>query len=61
MSAANEEAVHLFLREKVGFNQIYDLAAAAVDEISDDYAESLEAILQADQAARSFVHRRVGE
>ena len=61
MSAANEEAVHLFLREKVGFNQIYDLAAAAVDEISDDHAESLEAILQADQAARSFVHRRVGE
>ena len=38
-----------------------DLAAAAVDEISDDHAESLEAILQADQAARSFVHRRVGE
>ena len=61
MSAANEEAVHLFLREKIGFNRIYDLAAAAVDELAGSDAGSLDVILQADDAARHFVHRVVGE
>ena len=61
MSAANEEAVHLFLKEKIGFNRIYDLAAAAVDELADDDAGSLDVILCADQAARQFVHRLTGE
>ena len=56
-----EEAVHLFLKEKIGFNQIYDLAAAAVEEVSGFEADSLETILQADEAARRFVHRTVGE
>ena len=61
MSAANEEAVHLFLRGKIGFNRIYDLAAAAVDEVAGSDAGSLDVILQADDAARRFVHRVVGE
>ena len=61
MSAANEEAVHLFLKEKIGFNRIYDLAAAAVGAEAGDDAGSLEAILAADAAARAFVHRTVGE
>lgn len=61
MSAANEEAVHLFLKEKIGFNRIYDLAAAAVEELAGEDAGSLETILQADGEARSFVHRVTGE
>ena len=61
MSAANEEAVHLFLREKIGFNRIYDLAAGAVSALAADDAGSLETILLADKAAREYVHRVTGE
>ena len=61
MSAANEEAVHLFLKEKIGFNRIYDLAAGAVAEIAGDDAGSLETILLADETARQYVHRVTGE
>ena len=61
MSAANEEAVHLFLKEKIGFNRIYDLAAGAVSEVAGNDAASLETILLADEAARRYVHRVTGE
>ncbi len=60
MSAANEEAVHLFLREKLGFNRIYDLSAAAVDRLASPEATELETILEADAAARRFVHETAG-
>ena len=60
MSAANEEAVHLFLKEKIGFNRIYDLAAEAVQALASDDASSLETILEADRAARQFVHKTTG-
>ena len=60
MSAANEEAVHLFLLEKLGFNRIYDLAAEAVDSLQRKEAADLETILEADAAARRFVHEAVG-
>ena len=61
MSAANEEAVHLFLKEKIGFNRIYDLAAGAVSALAAADAGSLETILLADKAAREYVHRVTGE
>ena len=54
MSAANEEAVGLFLREKLGYNQIYDCAAAAVEHVGSVPGEDLETILQADLEARAF-------
>ena len=60
MSAANEEAVHLFLKESIGFNRIYDLAAEAVEQVAGRDASSLGVILEADEAARRFVHRAVG-
>ena len=60
MSAANEEAVHLFLREQIGFNRIYDLAASAVDAVAADQADNLETILEADDVARRFVHETIG-
>ena len=60
MSAANEEAVHLFLKEKIGFNRIYDLAAEAVGKIASDSADDLDTILEADAAARKYVHETVG-
>ena len=55
MSAANEVAVHAFLRGELGYNRIYDAAAAAVDALGHARAEDLDTILAADRAARQFV------
>ncbi len=55
MSAANEVAVHMFLRGEIGFNRIYDAAAAAVAAIPAVVTEDLDEILAADGAARTFV------
>ena len=55
MSAANEVAVHAFLRGELGFNRIYDAAAAAVDALGGEKAADLDTILEADRAARNFV------
>ena len=55
MSAANEVAVHKFLRHELGYNRIYDAAAEAVEQVGVVPAADLETILAADEAARSFV------
>ena len=55
MSAANEVAVHKFLRGELGYNRIYDAAAGAVEAIAWEKAESLETILASDEAARAYV------
>ncbi len=59
MNAANEEAVGLFLRERIGFYQIYELCAAAVEKIGTAQASDLDAILEADAKARRFVTESV--
>ena len=58
MSAANEVAVHKFLRGELGYNRIYDAAAAAVEAVGVQEAKDLETILAADEAARVFVKER---
>ena len=55
MSAANEEAVSLFLHEKLGFNAIYEIVADAVIKTSVSGTPTLEALQNADEAARRFV------
>ena len=55
MSAANEQAVSMFLRGKLGYNKIYDAAAAAVEKVGVVQGADLETILEADLAARAFV------
>ena len=55
MSAANEVAVHMFLRGEIGYNRIYDAAAAAVAAIPAVHTNDLEEILDADREARTFV------
>ena len=55
MSAANEVAVGLFLGHKLGYNQIYDCAAGAVESIGSVENPGLEEILDADRAARAYV------
>ena len=55
MSAANEVAVHKFLRGELGYNRIYDAAAGAVEAIAWEKADRLETILASDEAARAYV------
>ena len=60
MSAANEEAVHMFLDGRLGYNRIYDCAAAAVEAVSVVHDADLDAILEADAAARRFARENYG-
>ena len=55
MSAANEVAVHKFLRRELGYNRIYDAAAGAVEALGTVDSPDLETILDADRAAREYV------
>lgn len=55
MSAANEVAVHKFLRHELGYNRIYDAAAAAVESVGIVQHADLDTILEADAAARRYV------
>ena len=58
MSAANEVAVHKFLRGELGYNRIYDAACGAVEAIGWTAADSLETILACDEAARAYVREK---
>ena len=55
MSAANEVAVGLFLKGRLGYNRIYDCAAGAVESLGTVQDPDLETILEADAAARAYV------
>ena len=55
LNGANEEAVRLFLAEKIGFYDISDLVAAARVAVPVTQTPSLEEILSADHAAREAV------
>lgn len=55
MNGANEEAVALFLNDKIGFYDIYRLVQGAVDSDAFVQHPDLEQILAADKAARSYV------
>ena len=59
MSAANEVAVGLFLSRKIGFNDIFECVAAAVDSIDFIKTPSLDDILELDGEAREFVLGRI--
>ena len=60
MSAANEQAVALFLREKISFGQIYECTAAALENIELIAGPTLEQLLDCDAAARRFVTEHWG-
>ncbi len=61
MSAANERAVHMFLEHRLGFNRIYDCAAAAVEKLGIIKDPDLDTIIDADSAARRFVEEEFGK
>ena len=56
MNGANEEAVALFLADKIGFYDIYRLVSGAVEAVPFIQEPSLEQILEADRLARAYVH-----
>lgn len=55
MNGANEEAVALFLADKIGFYDIYDLVSRAVEAVPFTENPTLEQILEADRLAREAV------
>ncbi len=55
MNGANEEAVSLFLEDKIGFYDIYRLVSQAVEEVPFVQNPTLEEILEADRLARLAV------
>ena len=55
LNGANEEAVRLFLADKIGFHDIPRLVAKARAEVPVVQSPSLEEILEADRAARQIV------
>lgn len=55
MNGANEEAVAMFLRDEIGFYDIYDLVSRAVDTVPFVKDPTLEDILEADRLARQAV------
>ena len=57
MNGANEEAVALFLADKIGFYDIYDCVARDVEEVPFCRNPSLEEILMTDRLARQAVQR----
>ena len=55
MNGANEEAVAMYLRDEIGFYDIYELVSRAVDAVPFVQNPTLEEILEADRAARAYV------
>lgn len=57
MNGANEEAVAMYLRDEIGFYDIYRLVAQAVEEVPFVQNPTLEQILEADRLARQSVKK----
>ena len=57
MNGANEEAVALFLDDKIGFYDIYDLVSRAVEVVPFIAEPTLEEILESDRLARQAVRQ----
>lgn len=55
MNGANEEAVAMFLRDEIGFYDIYELVSRAVETVPFLPNPTLEEILEADRRARAAV------
>ncbi|ODU57401.1 MAG: 1-deoxy-D-xylulose-5-phosphate reductoisomerase [Clostridium sp. SCN 57-10] len=58
VNGANEAAVALFLQEKIGFTQIYDLVREAYERVPHVAQPSLQDIFDSDEAARRIVCER---
>lgn len=61
MNAADEEAVDLFLKEKIRFLDIETCILKALEEIENQNEPTLEDLKEADQRTREFVRKLSGE
>ena len=59
MNGANEAAVALYLEDKIGFYDIYDLVSGAVEAVPFIQNPTLEEILESDRMARTYVQNKV--
>ena len=59
MNGANEVAVHAFLRERIGFNDIPALVETALSEVGQVSNPQLSDILEADKQARESVRAHI--
>jgi len=59
MNGANEEAVAMYLKDEIGFYDIYTLVSEAVDAVPFAAKPTLEQILLADKMAREAVRRAI--
>ncbi|MCR4645062.1 MAG: 1-deoxy-D-xylulose-5-phosphate reductoisomerase [Oscillospiraceae bacterium] len=59
VNGANEEAVGHFLRDEIGFLEIGELVRAAMEHVPGGEVRCYEDVLEADQAARSFVREKL--
>jgi len=60
LNAANEEAVHAFLRETIRFDQISHLVDGALQKHQNHRRADFEGVLAADCWAREFVKQQIG-
>jgi 1-deoxy-D-xylulose-5-phosphate reductoisomerase len=61
MNGANEEAVALFLADKIGFYDIFRLVSGAVEAVPFVAHPDLEQILEADRLARQYVRAHLSD
>lgn len=59
VNGANEEAVNLFLDNKITFLEITNIVKEAMDNLESKDIKSLDDILKADESARNFVRSKV--
>ena len=59
MNGANEAAVALYLQDKIGFYDIYELVLGAVNAVTFIEDPNLEQILESDRLARQFVSEKM--
>ena len=59
MNAANEQAVALFLQDKISFNSIPDLISDSLDSIDVSICDDIEAIINIDKLTREFVNKSI--
>lgn len=58
MNGANEEAVAMYLRDEIGFYDIYELVRGAMEAIPFQAKPTLDEILASDQAARAYIREK---
>ena len=59
LNAANEEAVHAFLENRIAFNEIPEIISYVMNKIPVGAVKDLDSVLEADKIARSTARKRM--